>query len=223
MSATPMNYDERYTPYIQNLGLLPFIHMVTRSTPNMNPAAITALVDRWRPETHSFHLWTGEMMVTLEGMAMILALPIEGASLCIDTSCDDWRGKMVDLIGKCPGDTLNKDGVKLRVAAGATFKWISDNFNSCPEDDDEDVVKIYARVYVWYVITRTLFNDASGKTAHWHWLKALTVMDRKWSWGTAALAWLYRQVMSCFVHSVYLLSILATFLLLMFAFIPCAA
>jgi hypothetical protein len=28
---------------------------------------------------------------------------------------------MVDLIGKCPGDTLNKDGVKLRVAAGATI------------------------------------------------------------------------------------------------------
>jgi hypothetical protein len=189
----------------------------------MNPATITALVDRWRPETHSFHLRTGEMTVTLEDMAMILALPIEGTPLCIDTSCDDWRGKMVDLIGKCSGDTLNKEGVKLRVAAGATFKWISDNFNTCPEDADEDVVKIYARVYVWYVITRTLFNDASGKTAHWHCLKALTVMDRKWSWGTAALAWLYRQVMSCFVHSVYLFSILVTFLLLMFAFIPCAA
>jgi hypothetical protein len=159
------------------------------------------------------------MTVTLEDMAMILALPIEGAPLCIDTSCDDWHGKMVDLIGKCPGDTLNKEGVKLRVATGATFKWILDNFNTCPEDADEDVVKIYARVYMWYVITRTLFNDASGNTVHWHWLKALTVMDRKWSWGTAALAWLYHRIMSCFVHSVHLLSILATFLLLMFAFI----
>jgi hypothetical protein len=181
--------------------------MVTRSTLNMNPAAITTLVDWWRPETHSFHLRTSEMTVTLEDMAMILALPIEGSPLCIDTAYDDGRGKMIDLIGKCLGDTLNKDGVKLRVAAGATFKWISDNFNTCPEDADEDVVKIYARVYVWYGITWTLFNDASGKTAHWHWLKALTVMDRKWSWGTAALAWLYRQVISCFVHSVHLLSI----------------
>jgi hypothetical protein len=116
-----MNYDEQYTPYIQNLGLLPFIHMVTRSTPHMNPAAITALVDRWRPETHTFHLWTGEMTVTLEDMAMTLALPIKGNPLCIDTSCDDWCGKMVDLIGKCPGDTLNKDEVKLRVAAGASY------------------------------------------------------------------------------------------------------
>jgi hypothetical protein len=61
---------------------------------------------------------------------------------------------MVDLIGKRPRDTLNKDGVKLRVATGATFKWISDNFNTCPEDADEDVVKMYTRVYVWYVFTR---------------------------------------------------------------------
>jgi hypothetical protein len=174
--------------------------MVTRSTPHMNPAAITALVDRWRPETNNFHLRTGEMTVTLEDMAMILALPIKGGPLCIDTSCDDWRGKMVDLIGEYPGDTINKDGAKLRVTVGATFKLISDNFNTCPEGADEDVVKIYAHVYVWYVITRTLFNAASGKTAHWHWLKALTVMDKKWSWGTAALAFLYCQVMSCFAH-----------------------
>jgi hypothetical protein len=84
-----MKYDERYTQHIQNLGLLPFIQMVNRSTPHMNPAAITTLVDQWRPETHNFHLRTSEMTVTLEDMAMILALPIEGSPLCIDTSCDD--------------------------------------------------------------------------------------------------------------------------------------
>jgi hypothetical protein len=111
-------------------------------------------------------------------MAMILALPIKEKPLCIDTSCDDWHGKMLDLIGKCPGDTIKKKGEILMVAAGATLKWISDNFNTCPNDADEDVIKMYARVYVWYVITRTLFNDASGKTAHMHWLKVLAVMDK---------------------------------------------
>ena len=92
VSSEKMPYDERYTPYIENLGLLPFIQMVSRSTPNMNPSAITALVDRWRPETHSFHLRTGEMTVTLQDVSMILALPIEGKPLCIDTCSDGWRG-----------------------------------------------------------------------------------------------------------------------------------
>jgi hypothetical protein len=98
----------------------------------MNPSAITALVDRWRPETRSFHLRTGEMTVTLQDMSMILALPIEGKPLCIDTSCEDWRGKMFDLIGKAPDEIINKRGEKLRVSAGATFTWISQNFKTCP-------------------------------------------------------------------------------------------
>uniref|UniRef100_A0A453LQ52 Aminotransferase-like plant mobile domain-containing protein n=1 Tax=Aegilops tauschii subsp. strangulata TaxID=200361 RepID=A0A453LQ52_AEGTS len=38
---------------------------VRRSTPPNNAAALTALIDHWRPETHTFHLWTGEMSVTL--------------------------------------------------------------------------------------------------------------------------------------------------------------
>ena len=170
----------------------------------MNPSAITALVDRWRPETHSFHLRTGEMTVTLQDMSMILALPVEGKPLCIDTSCEDWRGKMFDLIGKAPDEIVNKRGEKLRVSAGATFTWISQNFKTCPEGASRDVIKLYARVYVWYVITRTLFPDCGGNTAQWHWLKALTKMETKWSWGSAALAFLYRQVITCINPNLFL-------------------
>jgi hypothetical protein len=36
---------------------------------------------------------------------------------------------MLDLIGKCREDTINKKGVKLRVSTGATFKWILKNFS----------------------------------------------------------------------------------------------
>jgi hypothetical protein len=81
-------YDERYTSFIEKLGLLPYINLVTRSTPNMNPPAITALVDRWRPETHTFHLRTGEMAVTLQDMSMILGLPIKGVPVCFNTNSD---------------------------------------------------------------------------------------------------------------------------------------
>ena len=191
-------YDDRYTPYIKTLGLLPFISLVSRGSPNLNAAAITALVDRWRPETHSFHLRTGEMTVTLQDMSMILALPIEGEPLCMNTDSEGWRAQMESLIGMAPVE--HPDPKKNYVPAGATYKWIYDNFRICPPGADEDTIKRYTKVYVWWVITRTLFADSGGRTAQWCWLKALTVLEKKWSWGSAALAYLYRQVMKWSYH-----------------------
>ena len=39
----------------------------------------SALVDRWRPETHKFHLPVGEMTSTLQDVSMLLGLPFVGA------------------------------------------------------------------------------------------------------------------------------------------------
>ncbi|KAK1681213.1 hypothetical protein QYE76_042061 [Lolium multiflorum] len=68
----------------------------------MNAAALTALVDRWRPETHTFHLRAGEMTPTLQDVSMILGLPIQGEPLCMNTASDGWRRQMEDLIGMAP-------------------------------------------------------------------------------------------------------------------------
>ncbi|XP_037440969.1 serine/threonine-protein phosphatase 7 long form homolog [Triticum dicoccoides] len=80
-SAHDWSCDERYEPYFERLGLLPFMLQFKRHAPSINHAAMTALIDRWRPETHSFHLSCGEMTVTLEDMAMISGLPINGEAL----------------------------------------------------------------------------------------------------------------------------------------------
>ena len=39
---------------------------------------ITGLVERWRPEAHTFHLLVGEMTITLQDVAIILGLRIHG-------------------------------------------------------------------------------------------------------------------------------------------------
>ena len=54
--------DPRIAAYIANAGLKGLLWV-----PNIdfNHALITALVERWRPKTHSFHLSHGEMTIML--------------------------------------------------------------------------------------------------------------------------------------------------------------
>ena len=116
VSSKKMPYDERYTRYIKKIGLLPFVQLVSRSTPPINPCAITALVDRLRPETHSFHLPCGEMTVTLQDVSMILALPIKGEPVCRSIDSDGWRDLMMEFIGKAP--------TREKMSVGAPYYWI---------------------------------------------------------------------------------------------------
>ena len=44
----------------------------------LDRSLLSDLVDRWRPETHTFHLSCGEMAPTLQNVAMLLGLSITG-------------------------------------------------------------------------------------------------------------------------------------------------
>uniref|UniRef100_A0A8R7RFD4 Aminotransferase-like plant mobile domain-containing protein n=1 Tax=Triticum urartu TaxID=4572 RepID=A0A8R7RFD4_TRIUA len=155
VSGAAMPYDERYTPYIQQAGLLPWIQLVSRSTPNLNAPLVSSLADRWRPETHSFHLRTGEMTVTLQDVSLITGLPIDGRPLCMSTNSDGWRQQMIALIGmahtgaEADVEEGQEKKKKERKPAGAAFTWIQANFAHCPADATDDVIQTHARVYMW--------------------------------------------------------------------------
>ena len=50
-------------------GLLTLSHLVEGGPIQLDRSLLTALVDRWRPETHTFHLPCGEMTPTLPDVA----------------------------------------------------------------------------------------------------------------------------------------------------------
>ncbi|XBI97003.1 hypothetical protein VPH35_033215 [Triticum aestivum] len=189
-SAHDWPCDERYEPYFERLGLLPFVLQFKRHAPSINHGAMTALIDRWRPETHSFHLSCGEMTVTLEDMAMISGLPINGKALTGTTVTANWRDRVGQLTGVFPVPPEEGE----RDSEEVLHHWLRDERGIvCPPDANEVVVQQDVRAYLWYLLTRVVFPDSTGNKAQWIFLDLLSDWDRKYSWGSGALAYLYRQ------------------------------
>ena len=52
---------------------------------------LAALLDRWRPETHTFPLPVSEMTPTLQDVAMLLGLPCAGRAVGAEDVPFSWR------------------------------------------------------------------------------------------------------------------------------------
>ena len=66
---------------------------------------LAALLDRWRPETHTFHLPVGEMTPTLQDVAMLLRLPCAGRAVGAEDVGLSWRD---DLLARFAGVQRNE-------------------------------------------------------------------------------------------------------------------
>lgn len=191
---TPLHWDERYEPHVRQAGLLALARTVINGLPRMDGAALTALVDRWRPETHTFHLPSGEMTVTLQDVAMILGLPIDGVAVSGDINSVGWRDRVGEWLGVRPEDPPadTRDNRPSAVLAS----WLRAHFNVCPPDVDDDTVRRFARAWIWHLLGSFLFPDGTGNAVSWIYLPILANLATAgtYSWGSATLACLYRHL-----------------------------
>ncbi|XP_061370730.1 serine/threonine-protein phosphatase 7 long form homolog [Gastrolobium bilobum] len=67
----------------------------------IDPMLISALVERWQPETHTFHMTQGEMTITLQDVTAILGLPTDGKVVTGATSMN-WRVLCDEVLGHAP-------------------------------------------------------------------------------------------------------------------------
>jgi hypothetical protein len=60
----------------------------------LDRSLLVALADRWRPETHAFHLPWGEMAPTFEDVLYLLELPIVGEAVGPVAVSPTWRAEL---------------------------------------------------------------------------------------------------------------------------------
>uniref|UniRef100_K3XS99 Aminotransferase-like plant mobile domain-containing protein n=1 Tax=Setaria italica TaxID=4555 RepID=K3XS99_SETIT len=87
---SPFRWDECYAQYLQRVGFLDIAVQVVAGVPPMDRPLSTTMVDRWRPETHTFHLPFGEMTIMMQDIAMILGLPLEGHPVMGIIQNENW-------------------------------------------------------------------------------------------------------------------------------------
>ncbi|KAK5776300.1 hypothetical protein PVK06_044259 [Gossypium arboreum] len=134
----------------------------------LDPKLISALIERWRSETHTFHLPCGECTITLEDVHLQLGLPVDGYAVTGSASSTDWEAVCYERLGALP-----------------------DNING-----EYDFRVRYARAYILEMIGGYLMPDLSRKLVHLRWLLKLVDFRAagELSWGSAVLATLYKEM-----------------------------
>jgi Plant mobile domain len=83
----------RFTPNEQIMPILERFdlnRLARISTIQIDQDLISAIVERWRHEIHTFHLHVGEMTVTLEDASCMWGLPINGYPV-VGFAGDNWE------------------------------------------------------------------------------------------------------------------------------------
>ncbi|XP_052882258.1 serine/threonine-protein phosphatase 7 long form homolog [Gossypium arboreum] len=148
---------------------------------------ISALIERWRPETHTFHLPCGECTITLEDVHLQLELPMDGDAITGSIHSANWGAVCYELFDAIP-DNINGGRIEMG--------WLRDTFSE-PDDDSTELEKIrYARAYILQIIGGYLMPDLSQNLVNLRWLLKLVDFRAagEFSWGSVVLATLYREM-----------------------------
>ncbi|KAK9092560.1 hypothetical protein Syun_027471 [Stephania yunnanensis] len=174
-----MRYHSRMIPYLRSSG---FYEISRVAFFGLDWALINAFVERWRPETHTFHMHCGECTITLQDVQVQLGLPIEGMPVTGTTDAD-YADVCERLLGRTPGGD-DVVGCKLKV------DWLERHIPAIDDDSDEESVQRYVRSYILQLIGGCLFADESNRFVHLMFLTLLKDFQvaGQYSWGV--LVWL---------------------------------
>ena len=152
-------------------------------------------MERWHPETNTFHMPFGEMTVTLDDVFCLTGLPIRGRQV---QSTLTGERNIVHEICRLFGVSKSDAEAALHGARGSSIKleWLREKFMRYTTSEDQQECIYAARAYLMYTFGCTIFIDKSGTRVDTDWLEYIEDLSRvhEYAWGAATLAYLYRNL-----------------------------
>lgn len=186
---------------LQNIG---FYQIAKMRSIKIDKYLISALVERWRPKTNSFHLPIGEMTITLQDISCLWGLPISG-KLIVGQSDGNWSDMIERYLGIPPEDQEIKkkkrkkedDTFALSYSRySITLSKLRDRFRVMPSNPTQREIDWHSRALVLEILGSIIFTDSSGDSVPAMYLQFMDNLatHTEYNWGGAVLAMLYRQL-----------------------------
>ena len=131
---------------------------------------MTTLVERWRPESHMFHLLVGECTITLEDVALQLCLHVDDGPI-IGPTYYDWEQMCVEYIGVVPLENA-------LVGSTLKLKWLKEHMLTLLAKPTPQKLAGHCREYILGLIGGVLMSDKSGNIVQLMYLPLLAYFDR---------------------------------------------
>ncbi|XP_012844538.1 PREDICTED: serine/threonine-protein phosphatase 7 long form homolog [Erythranthe guttata] len=155
---------------------------------------IATLVERWRPETHTFHFRAGEAKVTLEDVALLWGLPVDGLPVTgqdISWSNEQWQDYCQTWLGYTPSDRAFKGRWLF-----ATDLAIYLRHCTITDDSTEQRVQQHTRCLLLLLFGGVMCPDTSSSAISLLYLRHFEDLEavRTFGCGSAVLGYLYREL-----------------------------
>ncbi|KAH1202044.1 Serine/threonine-protein phosphatase 7 long form [Glycine max] len=177
---------EEIIPLLQVSGLYPIMKLAQLK---INGALVNAFIERWRPETHTFHLKCGEATITLQDVSVLLGISVDGRPLTGNTNID-WFELCHELLGVMPDDDAVDRNSLLLSLLTSQFANINDFIGN------QQGLERFARAWILRFIGGVMFVDKSSKRVPMRYLQFLRDLREcsTYAWGAALLGNLYREM-----------------------------
>lgn len=165
----------------------------------LDQTLITALVERWRKETHTFHLPVGEATVTLQDVEILVGLSTIGSPVTHDNvwrTPEMWCDEVHRILGKRPLPGKDHDVYYNALRT----RWLLENFatfnrDGLEPDELQRQLDFHIRAHIFMLIG-SFFCDTYQNRIKLPFLLLLEDLPKvpTYSWGSACLAYLYQQL-----------------------------